>query len=102
GFAITSTVIDLATNRAEVRLKLEKTQPLRIQVLNGEDNAVPEAKLNVDSHRTESQVLDFDGVTDKDGILVWTNAPVAPFALTASSGGKGWLHQKIRLTAEQR
>ncbi len=100
-FAIVSTVVEVTPNTPEVELRLKPQRPLRIQVLNGKGSPVMGARVNVDGYRTEGQMLDFEGETDQNGILVWTNAPLASFALVASSASPK-CRQKIRLTPEER
>ncbi len=100
-FAITSVVIDSTTNPPEVRLPLTELRPLRIRVLDGAGGVVAGAKVSVDSYRTESQALEFEGTTDRDGMLIWSNAPVSAFALVASSPVIQ-CRQKIRLEPGQR
>ncbi len=99
-FAITSLVADVTPNTPEIRLRLTPLRPLRIHVLDGKGQAAPGAKVTVDAYRTEGQVLDFAGEADQNGILIWTNAPMSSFALTASSPSRS-CRQKIRVVPSQ-
>ncbi|HXJ60076.1 MAG TPA: M56 family metallopeptidase [Verrucomicrobiae bacterium] len=99
-FAITSLVVDVATNIPEVRLVVAPMRPLRVRVEDGRGQAVGGAKLGVEKYRSEAQALDFEATVDDNGAFIWSNAPVAPFALVAI--GKLPFHEKMLITSEQR
>lgn len=100
-FAVTSAIIDVTTNTADTRIQVAPLQPLRIRVEDGNGQPLAGATISVDGYRSEGQLLDFTAKTDRDGMAVWSNAPVSGFALTAVSPVDG-VRQKIRLTPDQR
>lgn len=99
-FAITSTIVDLAPDASEIRLQVAPLSPLHLLALDQAGRGVAGVKLNVDSYRSEGQVLDFEGTTDQNGTWTWTNAPASYFAISATLPPK--LRQKIRVTPEAR
>ena len=100
-FAITTAIADLTTNVPAVRLQVAPLRPLHVRILDGSGQAIEGARVEVDTYRSEGQILDFSATTDREGRVTWTNAPVSSFALVARSPSSA-LHQKIRLAPEQR
>ena len=100
GFAITSQVADLQSNLPEIRLQMDPLAPLRIMVADNNGKPIAGARVATAEYKTEAQLLDFSGVTDGHGVLVWTNAPNSSFDLAAVLPGSG-LRQRIVVVRDQ-
>jgi beta-lactamase regulating signal transducer with metallopeptidase domain/peroxiredoxin len=100
GYAITSQIVDLQSNLAEIRLQMDPLAPLRIVVLDNGGKPIAGARVATAGYKTEAQLLDFSGVTDDHGVLVWTNAPGSSFDLAAVLPGSG-MRQRIGVARNQ-
>jgi beta-lactamase regulating signal transducer with metallopeptidase domain len=81
--ATVSVVAQVEPGTGEVRLVLPPAQPLRFRVVDEAGQPLPGVQLQIDTHRTEAQILDWTATTDASGSAVWTNAPTAPVTLYA-------------------
>lgn len=78
GRATVSTIAQVKEGMDEVRLVLPPARPLSVRVIDDAKQPVKGVAINLDTYRTEAQILDWAGETDADGRAVWTNAPLVP------------------------
>ena len=85
GRATVSQVAQVKEGMEEVRLVLPPARPLQIRVIDSAQQPVKGASIQVDTYRTEAQILDWSATTGDDGFAVWTNAPLVPVTFYAVS-----------------
>ncbi|MBE7499629.1 MAG: redoxin domain-containing protein [Verrucomicrobiales bacterium] len=81
--ATVSVVAQVEPGMGEVRLVLPPAQPLRFRVVDEAGQPLSGVQLNIDTHRSEAQILDWTATTDASGSAVWTNAPTVPVTFYA-------------------
>ena len=97
--ATASTVVQVGPEVPEVRLVLRPMQPWRARVTDETGAPFEGVEIRIDNYRTEAQMLDWTGVTDADGQVVWTNAPEQEVTAWAGSRSLG-VGKKIKLRAD--
>lgn len=78
GYATRSVVMSSKDSAAEKRLVLAPAKALRVRVLGERNEPVAGARLMIIDWRSGNQLLNWHGVTDGSGRVVWTNAPDQP------------------------
>ncbi len=73
--ATASVVAQVEPGMPPVRIVLPTAQPWTARVTDEKDRPLADVEFRIDSYRTEAQILDWVGRTDRDGRVVWTNAP---------------------------
>lgn len=84
GRATVSQVIDVGRTAPEVRIVLPPASPLVLRVKDSQGKPVAGARIQSALHQVEPQFLDWSGLTDAEGRVVWTNAPATEVNLSAS------------------
>ena len=84
GRATVSTVAQVKPGMGEVRLVMPPAKPLQIRVTDEEGQALAGVRVSPDGHRNEGQILDWEGLTDAQGQVVWSNAPSSPVIYQAA------------------
>lgn len=87
--ATVSVVAQVDGGMPEVRLVLPPAQPWQARVTDEAGRPLSDVELRLDTYRTEAQILDWQGKTDADGRVVWTNAPTVDVTFYAISKALG-------------
>ena len=91
GYAAATVEADLAADAGPIRLTLQPGRTLRLRVLDKAGNPVPGALLwldtfeqgPIDSQRPKPVQVEYNSQTDRDGRVVWSNAPDAELTFDA-------------------
>ena len=85
GYATKTIVLSSADSTAEKRVVLTPAKALLARVLGERDAPVAGAEFRIIDWRSDNQLLDWHGVTDANGLVVWTNAPDQPVSFWIQS-----------------
>ena len=85
GFATKTIVLSAADRAAEKKIVLSPARPLRVRVMGERGEPVAGAVFRVIDWRSGNQLVDWHGVTEDNGVVVWTNAPDQPVSFWISS-----------------
>lgn len=94
GFAATTVEVNLGENTEPIRLVVKPGKALRLRVVDVQGNPIPKATVWYDcinrGWEDKDSVpvqLDFSPATDRQGLIVLTNAPDCDMTLTARASG---------------
>jgi beta-lactamase regulating signal transducer with metallopeptidase domain/uncharacterized GH25 family protein len=82
-YAIGNAIVNVDGENPPVEIHLRPLSPLRVRVTDEKGEPLPEASVVSEHYKTQEYILDFNQTTDAKGIVVWTNAPLGPFAIVA-------------------
>jgi hypothetical protein len=85
GQAVSSQIVTVVPDMAEVKLTLEAARPLRLRILGENDEPIPGAEVSLPEHRNRGHLLTWKGTAGTDGRVVWTNAPRQVLSLAVSA-----------------
>jgi beta-lactamase regulating signal transducer with metallopeptidase domain len=102
GFAITSVVVPIGNVEGlEHDIRLNPPNPIRLKVVDTTGKPLAKVSFAVDPTRSGPQVLDYSGLTDGEGTLVWTNAPLGGLTFRLENPGDT-LERWVRLAPGER
>jgi len=95
GYAATTLETELAADGAPIQLTLKPGKILRLRVVDAAGNPVPRAYVwfdifehgPVDSNQPKPVQVDFSPRTDRQGRVIWTNAPDAELTFDVQADG---------------
>jgi hypothetical protein len=76
GFATTTKLVEVKAGMGEVKLVLPKARPLRLRVLDEAGAPLAGVGIKPLDYRNDGKVLEWSGRTDREGRVVWPNAPL--------------------------
>jgi beta-lactamase regulating signal transducer with metallopeptidase domain len=85
GRATVSVVAQVEADMPEVRLVMPPAQPLKIRVTDRAGHPAPGVQIRNYDFYTEGQILDWNAVTDAQGLAVWSNAPLTTVTFSAAN-----------------
>lgn len=85
GYAISSEIVTVTPDMAEVKLTLAAARPLRLRILGENDEPIPGADISLPDHRNRGHLLTWKGSTDGDGRVLWATAPRQALSLAVSA-----------------
>ena len=95
GYAATTVEADLAADAGPIRLTLQAGKTLRLRVVDKTGSPVSRAALwldtfergFIDSNHPKPVQVEYNAQTDREGRVVWTNAPDAELTFDAQASG---------------
>ena len=102
GRAIDSVEIKSAREPEAIRLVLRPARPVRLRVLDAQDEPVAGAVVSRVEWRMPRHVVPWTGVTDRDGRAVWPNAPLDLVVLRVTAANAPYQFKNIRVDPTNR
>ena len=90
GFAINPAVVDIRPDMPEVRIQISPAIPLRVRVVDASGHPVEKAYMGI-----VGMDMGWHGESDRDGYIVWNEAPRESLAYQIYREGYGSTLQKI-------
>ena len=78
GFATKTVVLSAADSGSEKRIVLPTAKPIVLRVLGEKNEPLGGARSQVVDWRSGNQLVEWKGISDAEGRMVWTNAPDQP------------------------
>ncbi len=84
GFASAAQSVMVGTNDINVVIRMSEPRPLRVRVLDFVEER-PLANATMEAQTVNGRIFHWHGAADKNGLIVWTNAPaeVSDYIITA-------------------
>jgi len=83
GRATVSMVAQVNQGMTEIRMVMPPAKPLRIRVVSENNEPLTGIKVSADRYINKGQILEWEGQTDAEGRVVWTNAPAVQVLIEA-------------------
>lgn len=89
GYAATALVVTNRPYLPECRVMMAPARPIHIQVVDQQGNPIPNATASFQNFDTPYRLLDWRGHSDAQGIIVWSEPPLATVSISVYAASYG-------------